>query len=114
MSKQFFKNRRAKYGGVSVLLAALLLVCVLLANTLLGTLAARYGWYVDLHATQTFSVGEKSGALVKAALDAAGEGATVQIHFCMMIQSCFYKCAVNFGHIVAEMSMHLAKFLLCS
>ena len=84
MKKQFFKNRRAKYGGISVLLTVLLLVCVLLANTLFGTLAARYGWAADMHPAQTFPVGEKSAALVKAALDAAGvtEGAKVQLHFC--------------------------------
>ncbi len=85
MKKQFFKNRRAKYGGISLLLTVLLLVCVLLANTLVGTLASRYGWAVDLHSEQTFPVGEKSVALVKTALDAAGTAdapATVQIHFC--------------------------------
>ena len=81
MNKQFFKNRRGKYGGISVLLTVLALVCVLLANTLVGTLAARYGWAIDLHPAQTFPVGEKSAALVKTALDAA-PGATVQIRFC--------------------------------
>ena len=81
MNKQFFKNRRSKYGGVSILLTVLVLICVLLANTLVGTLAARYGWAIDLHPVQTFPVGEKSAALVKTALDAA-PGATVQIHFC--------------------------------
>lgn len=82
MKGQFLKNRRAKYGGVSVLLTVLLLACVLLANALFGTLAARYGWTVDLHPVQTFPVGETSAALVGAALDAAGDGAQVQIHFC--------------------------------
>ena len=80
MKRQFFKNRRAKYGGVSILLTVLVLAVVLIANTLVGTLAARYGWTVDLHPTQTFPVGEKSASLVKAALDAgAGE---VELHFC--------------------------------
>ena len=83
MNKQFFKNRRAKYGGVSILVTALLLACILLANALFGMLAARYGWYIDLHPTQTFPVGEKSTALVKTALDAAGgEAARVELHFC--------------------------------
>ena len=65
-----------------MLLTVLLLVCILLANTLVDRLADRYGWFADLHPEQSFPVGEQSGALVKAALDAAGEGATVQLHFC--------------------------------
>jgi len=80
MNKQFLKNRRAKYGGISVLLTILLLICVLLANALFGTLAARYGWTVDLHPVQTFPVGETSAVLINEALRFAENN--VQIHFC--------------------------------
>ena len=82
MNRQFLKNRRARYGGLAILVTLLVLAAILLANTLVGTLAARYGWQADLRQSATFSIGEHSAALVRSALDAAGEGAKVQIHFC--------------------------------
>ena len=42
MKKRIIRSRRARYGGMTVLLTVLLIAVVVLANVLVSTLAKRY------------------------------------------------------------------------
>ncbi len=86
MQKRFLKGRRARYGGITVVLTVLLVAVVVLANVLFGTLASRYQWYSDLRSDLTYGVSEKCYRLLHAALDSAesetGGAKEVRILFC--------------------------------
>lgn len=45
MRKRIIRSRRARYGGMTVLLTVLLIAVVVLTNVLFSTLAKRYSWY---------------------------------------------------------------------
>ena len=80
MSKRIIRNRRAKYGGMSVMLTALLITVVVLFNSLFTTLAERYSWYASLNRTPEYPVTESCYTLLGTVLDGAEE--KVEIIFC--------------------------------
>ena len=80
MSKRIIRNRRARYGGMSVMLTALLITVVVLFNSLFTTLAERYSWYVSLNRTPEYPVTESCYTLLNTVLDGAEE--KVEIIFC--------------------------------
>lgn len=80
MRKRFIRSRKARYGGMTVLLTVLLITTVVLFNALFSTLAKRYSWYANLNSEADFSVTESCYTLLGSVL--AGKDADVQIIFC--------------------------------
>ena len=74
------RSRRARYGGMSVLLTVLLITTLVLFNALFGSLAERYTWYVNMQAKPDYSVTESCYTLLDSALGSQGE--TVRLIFC--------------------------------
>ena len=80
MSKRIIRNRRARYGGMTVLLTVLLITVVVLFNSLFTTLAKRYSWYASLNRAPDYSVTESCYTLLDSIL--AGQEADIRIIFC--------------------------------
>lgn len=80
MRKRFVRSRKARYGGMTVLLTVLLITAVVLFNALFSTLAKRYSWYANMNSETDFSVSESCYTLLGSVL--AGKNADVQIIFC--------------------------------
>ena len=59
MKKGFIRTKKARYGGMTVLLTVLLIATVVLFNVLFTTLAERYSWYADMRSEVSFEVTEK-------------------------------------------------------
>lgn len=55
MSK-LIRNKKLRYGTVSILLTALLIAAVILFNAIFYALAVRYLWYYDMTSSMSFSV----------------------------------------------------------
>ena len=81
MKKQFIRTRRARYGGIAVVLTLLVITVTVLLNVCFSTLATRYEWYTDLNAKVTYEVSDASYALLDELL-AAEPDKQVQIIFC--------------------------------
>ena len=56
MKKRFFRNRRMRYASVSALLTAFVIVAVILANSVFGSLAKRYQWAIPMNAEANYDV----------------------------------------------------------
>ena len=80
MKKRIIRSRRARYGGMTVLLTVLLIAVVVMTNVLFSTLANRYSWYANLNKTQEYTLSEDCYTLIGAAL--AGKEANIEIIFC--------------------------------
>lgn len=80
MRKRIIRSRRARYGGMTVLLTVLLVAVVVLTNVLIGTLAQRYSWYTPMTGTADYRVTETCYSLLDATLGKQNE--TVRIIFC--------------------------------
>ncbi|MBE6634280.1 MAG: hypothetical protein E7620_08085 [Ruminococcaceae bacterium] len=80
MRKRIIRSRRARYGGMSVLLTVLLIATVVLFNSLFSTLAKRYSWYVDMHPASSYEVSEACYTLLGSVLE--GKSETVKLIFC--------------------------------
>lgn len=66
MKKTVFRNRRMRYGGMTVLLTALVVTVTILANAVFSTLAERYQWY-------SYSIKEVDYSVTAACYDILGE-----------------------------------------
>ena len=80
MRKRIIRNRKARYGFMTVLLTVLLITAIVLCNALVKTLVTRYSWYVNLNAKPNYSVTENCFTLLGTLLD--GKDASVRIKFC--------------------------------
>lgn len=80
MKKRIIRSRRARYGGMTVLLTVLLIAVVVLANVLVSTLAKRYSWYTPMKGEADYRVTETCYRLLGATLGAQDKG--VRIIFC--------------------------------
>ena len=80
MKKRIIRSRRARYGGMTVLLTVLLITVVVMTNVLFSTLANRYSWYADLLKAQEYTLSEDCYTLLGSAL--AGKEADIEIIFC--------------------------------
>ena len=57
--KGLIKSRKAKYGGVALLLTLLVLAAVIILNIIVSVLATRYEWmYSDMNATTVYDISE--------------------------------------------------------
>ena len=80
MKKRIIRSRRARYGGMTVLLTVLLITVVVMTNVLFTTLANRYSWYTDLQKSQEYTLSDDCYTLIGSAL--AGKDADIEIIFC--------------------------------
>ncbi len=79
-------TRRTLYRIVTVLLTVLVIVTLILANTLVGKLANRYGWYTDLRGETDYAVSEYCYTILGTVLQSTAEQTRtadpIEIIFC--------------------------------
>ena len=81
MKKQFIRDRRLRYGGITVALTVLIITALILANVVLTSLAERYQWYPNMNETGLFEVTEDCFELLDEAFASSSAGVT-EIIFC--------------------------------
>lgn len=59
MNKEFFKNKKFKYGTAATVLTVVVIALVILANTAISSLASAFNLYTDLTGTSVYSVSDK-------------------------------------------------------
>jgi hypothetical protein len=85
MKKRIFRNRRARYASVSVVLTVLVIIAVVLVNSLFGSLATRYSWVTPMNAEANYDVSEVSYQLLDSVFGAMGttlKNEPVKLIFC--------------------------------
>lgn len=85
MKKNVFRNRRMRYGGMTVLLTVLVVTVTVLANAVFSTLAERHQWYSYATSEIDYSVTESCYTLLGSAIESAraeGKDPNVRILFC--------------------------------
>lgn len=80
MKKRIIRSRRARYGGMTVLLTALLIAVAVLTNVLISTLAQRYSWYTPMKGEADYRVTQTCYDLLGATLGRQTD--SVKIIFC--------------------------------
>lgn len=81
MKKQFIRNRKVRYAGITVVLTVLVVAVTVLANAAFSTLAKRYQWYTSMLPVQRFDVTEDCFALLEEIFESE-QDAKVEIIFC--------------------------------
>ena len=81
MKKTFIRNRKVRYGGITLALTLLVITVTVLANAVFGTLAKRYTWYSRMISEGSYDVTEDCYALLGEAFEAVPSKA-VEIIFC--------------------------------
>ncbi len=85
MKKRFIRGRKARYGGITVILTVLVIAVTLLANAVFGSLATRYNWMTNMNELGLFDVTDQCYTYLEDVFaDATAEGgaAHVEIIFC--------------------------------
>ncbi len=80
MKKRFFRNRRMRYASVSAILTVLVIVAVLLANSVFGSLAKRYQWAIPMNAEANYDVTGVCYSLLDRAFASVTEENTAKRH----------------------------------
>ena len=81
MRKSFVRNRKMRYGGITLLLTVLVITVTVLANAVFGTLAKRYLWYSQMISQGSYDVTDRCYELLGAAFEKSAD-AKVEIIFC--------------------------------
>jgi len=81
MRKQIIRNRKVRFGVITVVLTVLVITVTILANAVFATLASRYMWYSDLNETRTYGVTEDCFAFVGELFESHSDS-SVEIIFC--------------------------------
>ena len=85
MKKHIFRNRKARYASISVILTVLVITVTILTNYVFGMLAKRFEWYTSMLPTPNYDVSEACYALLEDAYtEFASEGRAThtEIIFC--------------------------------
>jgi len=85
MKKHFIRDRKMRYGGITVALTVLVIAVTLLANAVFGSLAARYNWLTNMNELGMFDVTDECYAYLEdvfADARAQGNSGKVEIIFC--------------------------------
>lgn len=88
MKRRFFRTRKTRFAGISVILTVLVIVSVILVNSVFGSLATQYEWMVPMNAEANYDVTSLcyrllDNAFASAARDTQNKRtAPVQIIFC--------------------------------
>lgn len=75
--KQFWKNKKFRYGSLSVAFTAAVIVLIILINTVFTLLASHYHWYVDTTAEQLYTLSDTSKVLLDEIFKKGTDGKTV-------------------------------------
>lgn len=62
---KLLKNKKFKYGSLSVMLTALVVCLILVLNLVFSALANHYGWYLDMTKEKLYDISETSVNLLK-------------------------------------------------
>ena len=62
--KDFFKNKKFRYGSMSVVITAVILVLIVVLNAVFSLLASHFHWYVDTTEEKLYTVSETSKTLL--------------------------------------------------
>ena len=81
MKKSFIRNRKVRYGGITVVLTILVITVAVLTNAVFGVLSNRFKWYTPMTAEGSYDVTENCFALLEKVFDEQ-DGADVEIIFC--------------------------------
>ena len=81
MKKSFIRNRKVRYGGITVVLTVLVITVAVLTNAVFGVLADRFLWYTPMISEGSYDVTENCFALLEKVFDAQDD-AEVEIIFC--------------------------------
>ncbi len=73
----FLRNKKFRYGTVSVVLTAVFIALVVIVNAIFSSLAYKLNWYVDMSPEEFYTLGDASKALL------SDVEADVNIIFCM-------------------------------
>ena len=60
MKKSFIRNRKMRYGGITVVLTVLVITVTVLTNAVFGVLSDRYQWYSPMISEGSYEVTEIS------------------------------------------------------
>ena len=80
MRNPFTRNRRARYGWMTVLLTVLLITVVVLSNALVTKLVERYSLYINMNAKANYDVTDTCYRILDTVL--ANRQDTINIIFC--------------------------------
>ena len=83
MKKSFIRNRKVRYGGITVVLTVLVITVAVLINAVFGVLAKRFYWYTPMTAEGSYDVTETCFSLLEKVFDKQ-EDAEVEIIFCAL------------------------------
>ena len=90
MKKHFIRDRKMRYGGITVALTVLVIAVTLLVNAVFGSLAARYNWITDMNELGMFDVTDECYDYLDDVFSdavAAGASAKVEIIFCDLLKN---------------------------
>ena len=81
MKKSFIRNRKVRYGGITVVLTVLVVTVTILTNAVFGVLAERFLWYSSLLSEGTYEVTDACFELLGNVFE-ENDDAQVEIIFC--------------------------------
>lgn len=100
MKKQLIRNKQARYGSVSVLLTAMVIIVTVLTNLVVTSVVERYSLYTSMISQTAFDVTEECYALLDRAFDrakgATGDAPQVTLMFCDTEENVKAESAVNY------------------
>ena len=73
MKTDFLRSRRFRYGSMSVVITALIIVAVILFNVIVSALASKFLWHVDLTREGLYSLSDNCKELLKDTFDDVSE-----------------------------------------
>ena len=90
MKKHFIRDRKVRYGGITLLLTVLVVAVTLLINAVFGSLATRYEWFVDMNELGMFDVTEDCYAYLETVFASESKSDNhkkVKIIFCDVLEN---------------------------
>lgn len=81
MKKSFIRNRKVRYGGITLVLTVLVITVAVLTNAVFGVLTERFRWYTPMISEGAYDVTENCFALLDKVFDGQDD-AEVEIIFC--------------------------------
>ena len=81
MKKSFIRNRKVRYGSITLVLTVLVIAVTVLTNAVFGVLTKRFLWYTPMTSEGSYDVTDNCFALLEKVFDKQ-EDAKVEIIFC--------------------------------
>jgi hypothetical protein len=81
MKKSFIRNRKVRYGSITLVLTVLVIAVTVLTNAVFGVLTKRFLWYTPMTSEGAYDVTDNCFALLEKVFDKQ-EDAKVEIIFC--------------------------------